>query len=263
MPQSPVNPRRQMGTPEWVFPWRPAKPPLFPKLLAFAIAGIVFAFLVTTVRVQVKVPEKTSTRKASVIFLTNDAQGRALTLRARDGGPFPSRFELTQWLGLPELEIAAMNEARFQPPPYVPVVEDLAPENLAPPLELAAKGERFFPKRESSPPRTADSAKSRITPVLYPLTGVTQETLPRDLPPFRVADQALAAAGDWRFLVRLNPDGSVAESVSLEKGGEPDALDLAAWLHRIVFEQSVTKNPRWISVGIGFSNQSADGTDAR
>ena len=139
--------RKPLGTPEWIFRWRGSRQPLFPRLFALMLVGGVFALLVTTVKIRVDVPEKASLRKASVIYLTDDAQGRALTLRAQEGGPFPSRFVLSQWSGLAELEASAMETARFQPQPYVPQLQDLPAERGVLPLELAAKGVAFFPER--------------------------------------------------------------------------------------------------------------------
>jgi hypothetical protein len=248
------------GTPEWVFPWRGGdKQAFFPRLVAVAIVGGAFTFLITTVRIQVDSPEKSTPRKASVIYLRDDAQGRALTLRAREGGPFPSRFEMSQWQGLPELEAAALDAARFQPPPYAPVLQDLPPENPMRPLELAAKGQSYFPERTSPPVTLPDLPQMKITPVLYPLSGVAAESVP----PFEaVVDSAMASAS-WRFLVRLNADGSVAECVSLEKGGEAGAPELEKWLHRLMFKADPAKSSRWIALGVGFSNLPTDGPDAR
>ncbi|MES2440662.1 MAG: hypothetical protein V4584_16470 [Verrucomicrobiota bacterium] len=258
-----VKPHKLAGAPEWIFRWRGSRQPLFPRLFAVALAGAALTFLITTVRIRVAAPEKSTPRKASVIYLRDDAQGRALTLRAQEGGPFPSRFELSQWAGLPELEAAALEASRYEPPPYVAVLRNLPPENLVKPLELAAKGERFFPKRVSPALEMTDPGKLKVAPVLYPLSGVTQESLPDDLPPFDSAVDSAMSSEAWRFLVRLNPDGSVAECVSLEKGGETGAAELEAWLRRIQFPSEPAKPFRWIAVGIGFTNQPADGTDAR
>ena len=42
---------------------------------------------------------------------------------------------------------------------------------------------------------------------------------------------------------------------------DPDRFE--AWLHRIQFKPEPGKPFRWIAVGVGFTNQPADGTDAR
>ena len=168
-PSERVRARKPLGTPEWIFRWRGSRRPLFPRLFALVLVGGVFTLLVTTVKIRVEAPEKSSLRKASVIYLTDDAQGRALTLRAQEGGPFPSRFVLSQWAGLAELEKAAMEAARFQPLPYVPQLQDLPVERDVPPLELAAKGVAFFPERVPSLVFLPEERPWKVVPVLYPL----------------------------------------------------------------------------------------------
>jgi hypothetical protein len=258
-----VKSHQPMAAPQWLFPWRVAKVPPFPMVLALGLVGTMFAVFITQVRVQVMAPEKASLRKASLIYLGNDAQGRALSLRAREGGPFPSRFELSQWRGLERLENAVLDATRIHAPLYVPALQELPVEIRVKPLALAAKGECFFPKRSPLPVDAPDMIRLQPTPVLSPLAGVSTSALPTELPPFdTVVDGAMSAAS-WRFLVRLNPTGGVAECVSLEKGGEPGAAELAAWLHRTQFQPEPGKPFRWIAVAIGFTNPAADGTHAR
>ena len=262
-PRGTVQTRKPLGTPEWIFRWRGSRQPLFPRLFALVLVGGAFTFLITTVKIRVDAPKKSSPHQASVIYLADDAQGRALTLRAQEGGPFPSRFVFSEWLGLAELEASAMTAAQFQPTPYVPPVPDLPAERDALPLELAAKGVTFFPERVVPPLVIPDLGKWQVVPVLYPLSGITAEALPGNLPPFdAVVDTAMTSAS-WRFLVRLNPDGSVAECVSLEKGGEAGAAELEAWLHKTQFRPELATPFRWISVGVGFTNQLTDGPAAR
>lgn len=259
-----VSSRKPPGTYQWVFRWRPLTQPLLPKLFALALVGAAFVFLVTSVRIRVTALEKSTPRKASVIYLHDDAQGRALTLRAQEGGPFPSRFALSQWDGMAKLEAAALEAVRFQPSRYDPKVQDLPPEDAVQPLVLAATGERFFPIRPSAPDPVPETGRFQLAPVLYPLSGIPCEALPVELPPFEASvDEAMSSAS-WRFLIRLNSEGGVAECVSLEKGGEAGASELEKWLHRIQFKPESGRPFRWIAVGVGFTNQPvADGTDAR
>ncbi|GAA5124407.1 hypothetical protein JIN84_12655 [Luteolibacter yonseiensis] len=258
-----VKPQRPAGAPEWIFRWRGDRQPLFPKLVAVAVAASAFTFLITVVRVKVDSPEKTALRRGSLIYFQNDVQGRTMALRASEGGPFPSRFELSQWQGLPALEAAAMTSVRYQAPPYVPDLKDIKPLNLVGTLRLAARGESFFPENRVTSPGTTPVGEMKVAPFIYPLSGVAGEVLPAELPAFTAEVDAGKSSTSWRFLVRLNAAGSVAECVSLEKGGEPGAAELEAWLQRIIFKEDFTRPSRWISVGIGFTNQPADGTDAR
>lgn len=259
-----VKPHKLAGTPQWLFRWSTSKTLLLPKLFALVFVGAAFVILITSVRIRVTALEKSSPRKASVIYLRDDAEGRALTLRAHEGGPFPSRFEPSQWEGMAALEAAALDAVRFQPQPYVPAVADLPAGNWVPQVELAAKGQSFFPKRTPPSTNPPELAKLKLAPALYPLSGEASATLPETLPPFEAAVDGAMSSASWRFLVRLNPDGGVAECVSLEKGGEAGAPELEAWLHQIQFKPELGKPFRWIAVGIGFTNQPvADGPDAR
>jgi hypothetical protein len=255
-----VKPRKTANKHPWVFRWRPLREPLFPKLVALALVGGSFAFLITSVRVRVDALEKSTPRKASVIFLRDDAQGRALSLRAQEGGPFPSRFELSQWGGLAMLENSAMDALRFEPPAYEPKLEDLPATDRVKPPEFAAKGERFFPEHPQDSVEIPDTTGLRPAPVLYPLSG---GSLPDRLPPFDAAVDAAMSAASWRFLLRLSPEGTVMECVSLENTDQPGALELEKWLRRVQFEPESGKPFRWIAVGVGFTNQPAHGTDAR
>ena len=264
MAEGRVKRRKLAGTPERVFRWSASKTPLLPKLFALVLVGAAFAFLVTSVQIRVTALEKSAPRKASVIYLRDDAEGRVLTLRAREGGPFPSRFEPSQWQGMAALESTVLDAVRFQPPPYVPAVADLPAGNWVPQVELAAKGQSFFPKRNLPSAHSQELAMLKLAPALYPLSGISAATLPETLPPFQAAVDGAMSSASWRFLVRLNPGGGVAECVSLEKGGEPGISDLEAWLHKIQFKPELAAPFRWIAVGIGFTNQPvADGHETR
>ena len=251
------------GTPDLIFRWRPINPQWLPRLIALAFAAVALALLLT-LRIRVVAPEKSVPQRAAVIYLRDDTQGRDLSLRAQEGGPFPARFRLAQWEGLAELESSAMEASRFQPELYVSPIRELPTANQLQPLELAAKGQSFFPPRATPATDAPALPKQKLAPTLYPLAGVSPETLPLDLPSFAGVADGEMSASSWRFLVRLNPDGGVAECVSLvEKVGETRAPELEAWLHRLQFRPEPGKPFRWIAVGIGFTNQPTDGTDAR
>lgn len=260
MVASQANPRKTAKNHPWVFRWRPLGRPLFPRLFALALVGGCFLFLVTSVRVRVVAMEKSSPRKASVIFLRDDEQGRALSQKAREGGPFPSRFELSQWGGLALLEDSALDAIRFEPKPYEPKLEALPTGNQVAPLTFAAKGERFFPEHPQATDAAPDSTTLRQTPVLYPLSGAI---LPEKLPPFDAEVNAAMSAASWRFLLRLNPEGTVMECVSLENTDQPGALELEKWLRLVPFQPARDEPTRWIAVGVGFTNQPAHGTEPR
>lgn len=257
-----IKPRKPMNTPEWIFRWRGSNSSFFPMLLAVTFALIAFALLVTTVRIRVVMPGKSTPRSAAVIHLRDDVEGRALGQLAQEGGPFPSRFEPSQWEGLAGFEKAAMNATRYQPQAYAPKLRDLPEENQLRPLDLATKGESFFPKPPVQVGEIPNSAALKLVPVLYPLSGDSSAMPTGELPPFPAPIDGAMTSAFWRFLVRLGPDGNVAEGVSLEKGGEAGALELASWLHQVSFKPAPGKSARWLAVGIDFTNQPSHGPNA-
>lgn len=253
----------QSEIPRWIFGWRARKTPWFPKLAALAVAGAAFVFLITMVRIPIKTSGKLAAQKASVIYLLDDGEGRALALKAREGGPFPSRFEPSEWQGFAQMEQAALAAARLQARPYVPEMKDLPLEERIPPIQFAARGELFFPKRAVIPRAVPAAPEWTLAPALYPLTGISAEDFPSELPPFEAAVDAAMSSAAWRFLIRLNPDGGVADCVSLERGDDAGAVLLENWLRQVKFAADPARPARWIGVGIGFINQAADGTNAR
>jgi len=99
--------------------------------------------------------------------------------------------------------------------------------------------------------------------VLYPLSGIAADSLPRDLPPFDAPVDAAAAAEPWRFLLRLDAAGAVIDCVSLSGGEVAGAAALDDWLRRVSFPPEPAMPERWIAVGVGFSNQAANGPATR
>jgi hypothetical protein len=130
-------------------------------------------------------------------------------------------------------------------------------------LRLTTSGEPVLPKRR---PPTADSkAMVKLTPapVIYPLSGIRADDVPRDLPPMDAAVDATMTAESWRFLLRLDATGHVSDCVSLAGSEEAGTAPMEAWLRRVTFKPEAGKPSRWIAVGVGFANQPAtDGTDA-
>jgi hypothetical protein len=245
-----------------IFPWKSEGAPLGPKLVAIVLVGGAFAAMFSLVSIRVSGPERTEPRQASLIYLRDDAQGRALQLKAREGGPFPSRFDPLGWDGLAEVERKALRAALFPPRNYVPQLRDLPPETRTPPVKLAPRGVAFFPERGAKPAAAA-AASARLAPLLYPLSVSAVAALPKELPPFPLAADAAGSPANWRFLVRLNAAGGVAECVSLAKSGEPGGTRLEAWLREVRFLPAPRTPSRWIALGVGFANQPTDATDSR
>ena len=163
-----------------------------------------------------------------------------------------------------ELEAAAMEAVRFQPPRYDPKMRRSSAGEPGRSRWSSRPRASAFSRPRRGPGSGAGDRPFKLAPVLYPLSGIPGEALPGDLPPFDAAVDAAMSSASWRFLIRLNSEGGVAECVSLENGGESGRSELEKWLRRIQFKPEPGRPFRWIAVGVGFTNQPvADGTDAR
>ena len=253
---------KRREAPEWVFPWRGLGVSPFPKIFAVLLVGGAFAILLTSVRIRVTVPMAWAAPKAAVIHVLDDAEGLSLTLRAREGGPFPSRFDPSAWELTPAIERAAWQAARWRPPPYVPNLREL-PDEPALPL-LSKPGAAVLPARKPPAESVPLAVKQVLVPVLHPLSGIAPGEMPRELPPFDGEVAPAMAAEPWRFLLRVDAAGGVLDCVSLTGGDEPGKPELEAWLRRVSFHPTPAGKTRWIAVSLGFTNQPAtDGSDTR
>ena len=245
----------------WTFRWRGLDGTPFPGLIAMIIVAAGFAFFAATVRIRVSAPQQWVERKASIIHLPTDGEGRMWALRAQEGGPFPAKFDPTEWaksLGADDLLTRA---TRLSTAVYEPKLRELPSDDDIPSLAVVDKGRPVFPKRVSRSGAAPVEVPVRLVPLLYPLAGLSHEEMPKELPPFAEPVDALMASASWRFLVRLREDGSVSECTPLlnDKGGEV----LAKWLRGVKFSPSAAKQAEWIGIGVGFANQPANGSDAR
>jgi hypothetical protein len=254
---------KRKEAPEWVFNWGlpPSAAFVFSKWIALLLVTGVFALLLSVVQIRVHPPTTWAASKASVIYTAATPEGRILTLRAREEGPFPSRFIPSQWEGAAALEQEFLGAARWTPPPYIPTLRDL-PKPAEPPLQLAARGEVVLPKRLPAASAAPMPGKLQLVPMIYPLSGITSAELPAYLPPIADPVNATMAAMNWRFLLRLDAAGQVRDCVSLAGGDEAGPSSIEAWLRHLTFKSEPTNPSRWIAVGVGFANQpAADGTD--
>jgi len=251
---------KRQEAPQWVFSWK--NPPGAPltKALVWLIVGGAFAFFLSSVRIHVTPPEPWAGRKATMIQVADDEEGRALTLEAREGGPFPSRFEPSEWRGAAALERSVMEPARWSPPAYVSALRDLPSENKAAPVLLAREGAAVLPKRILTETITRETANLKLAPVLSPLSGISVSGIPDKLPPFQGTVDPAMTSVPWRFLLCLDSVGSVRECVSLAGGNEAGPSPLELWLRGLTFKPDAGKTTRWITLEVGFTNQVANGS---
>jgi hypothetical protein len=252
---------KRQEAPVWLFPWSGLRASPFPQILAILIVAGAFAVFLTSVRIRVTAPAPWAASKASVIRVLDDAEGRSLMLRAQEGGPFPSRFEPTTWELASAIEQVAYQAARWRPPAYQPTLRELPDEPSFP--QLAKPGEPVLPKREAPALPVPMAGKQVLVPALNPLSGISPAEMPQTLPSFDGKVTPAMAAESWRFLVCVDAAGRVLDFVSLTGGDEPGKAALGAWLRQVTFQPGATGASRWLAVGLSFTNQPADGTDAR
>ncbi len=255
--------RKRKEAPEWVFSWKPLGRPMSARWLPFLLMSGLFALMLAYLHVQVIPPKPWSAIKASMIHAGNDEQGVALALRAREGGPFPSRFEPQEWSGAAPLEQAVADAGGRDPAPYVSALRELAHAPLSSRVPLAAEALPMMPKRQPAIPVETPAPKLKPTPVIFPLSATAGAEVVGKLPPFNSAVDAVMSAESWRFLMQLDAAGNVLECVSLAGGDEPGLMELSSWLRMISFKPDPKKTIRWIAVGVGFTNQSADEPEPR
>lgn len=255
------NPPKPLGTPEWMFPWRRSESAFFSTLFAAIIGGCLFALAFASVTVKLSVPKPQVPRKASLIYLTNSNEGRALALKAQEAGPFPSRFRPTQWEGMAALEATLMATTRLPHEIYTTKLQALPKTPLTHKAPLLLEPEMVFPKSVATEKAPESAQRMKLTPQLFPLSGIKAQDLPNALPEYLGGVEGGIASASWRFLLELDATGKVGECISLEKGGDPGALDLQKWLQSIRFPTASSPHARWISVGIGFTNQADNGPD--
>lgn len=242
-----------------VFSWEARSAPQLPKIWAILIALGFFAFLIQSVHIRFGEPIGVVIRKGSVIQLPAAYAGVDWALRAEEGGPFPSRFEPSEWAPIAAVEAAVMAELQWQVPGYQPALKAL-PESDAPAVPpLVLPGERRLPERPFAPKPVVRPVTMRVVPLLYPLSGIAMEELPEALPAFELAESGLNTGTALRFLLRISSSGRVTECVPLA-GRFPEEQGIETWLQAVHFP--AVREERWVALAVGFMNQAPDGTDA-
>ena len=239
------------------FAWMLPEASGWAMFMAILIAGALATFLFTSLRVRVVPPPRVIERKAEVILIPSGAAGREWEIRAQEAGPFPARFEPANWPGFRQIEEAAL--AGLQTPgARRPELHEWPAEPSSIATPVAMKGQRVLPKVEwkSEPPpvRTGDTRKGWDLE-LQRLTVLPDDAWPVVLPEFTGELDPTAAAGAWRFLVEVGPDGRVQQCLMLNASSDPGGTALEQWLRGVRFGPSAAK-AGWIGVGVLFKRKS-------
>lgn len=244
-----------------VFPWHGQPGAVSTTILPVILASLAFACLLGLVRVKVAAPQFKMASKASWIQLPASSDGVSWALRAKEGGPLLARYEPSDWPAYAAMAQEVWQATRIAPQAYVPALRALPPEGLPQPQVLADKGEAVLPHRAPVAAQRHAPATCKLAPLLYPLSAVGPVGLPPELPAFAGVVDAAMAATDWRFLLRLDPAGGVADAVALTKAAGTSSVLLENWLRGVTFDPKLAAADGWLAVGIKFSNQPMHGTD--
>ena len=246
---------KRREAPQWVFSWRPTGEAWFPKWFALLVVGLGFGVLLTSVRIRVIPPAPWAARKASVIQVRDDSDGRALRVRASEGGPFPSRFDPASWEGAAAIEREILRISRGMAEPVRPVLREVEVSEQPVRPMLAARGEPVLPKRIAIDPVALNIPPLGYVPELIPRSGISVTEMPGELPPFDGPVAHAMTEETWNFLVRIDKRGAVSDCLSMSGSDRADLSGLMRWLRLVTFQPRSIAFDRWMVVGVRFVNR--------
>lgn len=254
----------RVGVPQWIFSWRKRAPRLAPLVFPAALATLGFGVLLAVVQVRVAEPQFEMERQGSLVYLPATGDGLAWAVRAKEAGPQLSRYEPGSWDGYPAMEAAVVAATLVPEVAHLPQLHALPMEKTVRSVSLENAGELVFPKARQNAAPVAPPVASTLAPMLFPLSPLGGGALPQVLPPMPDALDPKIMAADWRaliFLVRLHPDGGVADSLALNKIPGPGPAQLESWLRGVKFDPKLVAQGDWLAVGIRFINHPTHGVD--
>lgn len=247
--------QKRREAPEWIFRWRRLGEPIFPKIVAVAFAAALFGGLVGFVRIQATTPNPWGLTKASVIQVPPTPEGAALALKARENGPSPARFSAGDWPSLLvfENEQLALLSARLEP--YQPKLRPWQDPPAQVP-SLTRPGAAVLPPLSEPEVPTPPTAAGSLRPVIWPLSGLSAEEIPKELPAYEGKVDATMQTDSLRFMIHLDAEGAVLECIALSGGDTPEATaSLTAWIRGIQFLRQPGAASAWAALRIRFLNQ--------
>lgn len=254
------------GIDPFVFRWKPLGYPWWPKAVALFGAGFLMTMIVGSFRIRMSSATTGPMNQGTLTYAADDEVGRHLAQLAREGGPFPSRFDPAEWNGAESTEQAVFQATEWSPPAYIQELARLPAEKPAAMPLVSPRMQPIRAPRSSSPITESVVIPLVLKPRIHPLAGLSFDELPSDLPDFGDVDPLMASEA-WRFLLYIDDNGRIQECISLTGGDEEGTKRgerIATWLRGVSFPLPETEIPRWFSVGVGFANSPAiHGPDAR
>ena len=204
-----------------------------------------------------KPPLSPNLESATVLHFADDDLGRAWSLLAEENGPFPGRLEINGVGGIPDINQTIDSGEGGKWSDYRVALHQFQSVAGSSSGALAQKGVRYFPERVKI--RATDTASTeqhdRFTrkAILTPFDRQALGWMPEEVPDFEVSvNGGDLLSASWRFMLRLRPDGSVSDCVSLSGGGDVGLKETTEWLRGLRFKSGAGE--RWLGLRVEFVN---------
>lgn len=240
---------------EWVFDWKGrSATPLSTWLSIVLVAGI-FAMALVSLRVKLVQPVEWQAPQASVIHLRGEGWSRPWVTEARAKGPFPSRFEPSEWSGVDGMQASLRELSKPRIATHQPRLLPFPDPGIQAP-RMARRGEPVLPYRPLKIDEPDVAGELKVVPVIHPLDGIRADELPEKLPAWDLPLGEKLTGRAWKFLLELDSDGRVLQLVSLAGGQELSPRELSTWLRGVVFatKERRKEGPRWVAIALEFEN---------
>ena len=246
-----------------IFHWQDAEGSFGVKVFAFVLVAIVFTGFFGLIDVRLKAPLTPNFQSATVIHFADEEMARAWTLMAEEAGPFPGRLKIDGLAGALDMQANGLSTGDKEWSGYDISLRGFQEDPGQILGSLAPKGQRVFPERvkirseEEQISRETLKEKPLVVPrkaILTPFDSDAMKWIVDPMPDFEVpVDGAEVPPASLRFMLRLRPDGSVQDCISLGGIGEAGSDKISAWLGDLKFKPAAGE--RWLGLRVELINK--------
>lgn len=241
-----------------LFAWKVPDSSSWASFASIVIVALLTTVLLGAVRVRIVPPPRVIERKASTVLVPEYGEGREWSVRAEEGGPFPSKFTPSESPVVKAMETDLIEKSLSEP--YQPRLADFV-EDTRSLLTVAPRGERVFPRSSEESIAKPVASTAPLMPMIRPLSTLPPGAWPESLPRFDADVTPKMAAATWRFMVEIGERGRVMNSISLDGTALAGSDEAAAsarmigdWLSQVRFGPAAV-GAGWIGVEVGFSRK--------
>lgn len=240
-----------------VFRWQISESHVGFKVIAIVVVVIIFTVGFGTLDVHLRPLASPSLESAMILQFNDDDLGRMLTLIAEEKGPFPGRLEINGAGNLPEMDQGMGFVGVSGWSSYSATLRDFQSTVGDSSDFLVEKGRRYFPQRvkiiDEKLEFGGDAVQSTRKPIITPFDDEAMSLMPELVPDFEIpVNGGDLLSASWRFMLRLRPDGSVSDCVSLSGGDDAGLEETTEWLKGLRFKPG--EGERWLGLRVEFLN---------